>query len=44
MIPEFLRNKDYTSAVLVTLKLNVDIRKLIRKIPGQYVKAIIGEL
>lgn len=44
MLPGLISNKDFTSAVLVGLKLNVNIRKLIRKIPNQYVKSIVGEL
>ena len=44
MIPELVSRKDFTSAVLVELKLNMNIRKLIKKIPAQYVKAVVGEL
>jgi hypothetical protein len=44
MIPELISRKDYTSAVLVALKLNMNIRKLITKIPSHFVKAIIAEL
>ena len=32
IIPELIKNKDYTSALLVSLKLNINPRKLLRKI------------
>jgi len=44
MLPELINRKDYTSAVLVALKLNMNIRKLITKIPNQFVKAIVAEI
>lgn len=33
MIPQLIINKDYTSALLVSLKLNINARKLLSKIP-----------
>ena len=44
IIPELIKSKDFTSAVLVALKLNLDMRKLVRKIPVQYANAVTGEL
>lgn len=44
MIPQFISEQDYTSAVLVGLKLNLNIRKLIKKIPVQFASSVIGEL
>lgn len=44
MIPELISNKDFTSALLVALKLNTDARKLLKKIPVEYVKAVVCEL
>jgi hypothetical protein len=44
MLPELIVKKDYTSAVLVSLKLNLNIRKLIKKIPAQDVNSIMAEL
>jgi selenophosphate synthase len=34
MIPELIQNKDYTSALLIALKLNINARKLLTKIPA----------
>lgn len=42
MIPEMIHNKDYTSALLVALKLNLNVRKLLAKIPIEHAKAIIS--
>jgi hypothetical protein len=44
MISELIRDKNFTSALLVALKLNMDARKLLTKIPVGYVKAIVCEL
>lgn len=44
MIPELIQNKDFTSALLVALKLNINARKLLTKIPAEYVKATVSEL
>jgi hypothetical protein len=44
MIPELINNKDFTSALLVALKLNINGRKLLTKIPAEYVKAVVCEL
>lgn len=44
MIPELIKNKDYTSALLVSLKLNINARKLLAKVPIEHVKAIVCEL
>lgn len=44
MIPELVKDKDYTSALLITLKLNLNARKLLTKIPAEHVKAIVCEL
>ena len=33
MIPDLIRTKDFTSAIIIALKLNLNIRKLITKIP-----------
>lgn len=44
IIPEFIKNQDYTSALLVALKLNINIRKLLRKIPAQHIHSIMAEL
>lgn len=44
MILELITNKDFTSALLVALKLNINVRKLLKKIPAEYVKAIVCEL
>jgi hypothetical protein len=43
MIPELIQKKDYTSALLVALKLNINARKLLAKIPIEHVKAIVCE-
>ena len=44
LIPQLIAKKDFTSAVLVALKLNLNMRKLVRKIPSQFVKAVVNEL
>lgn len=44
MIPELIQKKDFTSALLITLKLNLNARKLLMKIPAEHVKAIVCEL
>jgi len=44
IIPALVNNKDYTSALLVALKLNLNIRTLLRKIPIQHVNSTVGEL
>jgi hypothetical protein len=44
MIPDLIRNKDFTSAIIITLKLNLNIKKLITKIPIEYSKAVVSEL
>lgn len=44
MIPELVAKNDFTSALLVALKLNINPRKLIKKIPIEYVKSVSNEL
>jgi hypothetical protein len=44
MIPELIRNRDFTSALLIALKLNINARKLLTKIPAEHVKSTVCEL
>lgn len=44
MIPKLLLDKDFTSALLVALKLSLNVRKLLAKISIEHVKAIVCEL
>jgi periodic tryptophan protein 2 len=44
MIPELLNEKQYTSAVIVALKLNIPIRKLLSKLHSKYTQQICEEL
>ena len=44
LIPELIESKNYTSAILVALKLNMSVKALLKKIPIQYSKATISEM
>lgn len=44
LIPELIANQDYSSALLVTLKLNLNLKKLLKKIPIEFVKVVASEL
>ena len=39
-----MRKQDYSSVVLIVLKLNLDVKKLLKKIPKEHINSIISEL
>lgn len=38
-----MQNKEYASAILVVLKLNLNLKKLLQKIPIKFIKQTINE-
>jgi hypothetical protein len=44
MLPELHAKKEFSSFIIVGLKLNINIRKLLSKIPLQYLNQTLAEI